>query len=384
MRQSSADKELYRNFGIYVHVPFCASACGYCRFYKKVPGDGDVAFYLKNLEAEADKFRRENPDCTVVDTMFWGGGTPSILSPEDIRKMGKIFEGLSPSKEWTVEVSPSTLTSEKLDAYKSLGVTRISLGVQSFNENTLKRLGRRHSLSDTLKAIDLVASKNFEHFSIDLIFGSAGQSVLDFETDLRRAAASPVDHISAYCLEFESGTSSCAGEKTAEWESQNARQAELFELAMSRLPELGFGQYEISNYAKTPQSRCLHNLCTWHMAQWRGFGPAAASQFGGLRFRNPASVKKWADALSGASAMEDVVVLDDCELYSSALIFGLRLNDGVDLAELKSRFPGADENKYAAAISNLCQNGLLEKRNSRLLLTKEGRLYADSVAVDLL
>ncbi len=378
-------KKLYENFGIYLHVPFCARPCGYCRFYKKVPTKDDIDFYIETLAKEIKLFAQEHELPSTTDTMFWGGGTPSILSPQQIEKIANTFGELLPKSEWTVEVSPSTITREKLDAFRDVGVDRISLGVQSFSEKTLKTLGRAHTLQETLNAIDLIAERNFKNFSIDLIFGANGQTQQEWLTDIEKAATAPVNHISAYCLEFESGTSSCAGLKTQQQLDKNISDADLFQTAMSRLPELGFNQYEISNYALTENAQCLHNLSTWHMAQWVGFGPSAASQFSGKRYRNQASVAKWAECVNARKMQyDDIVILDDEEMYSSALIFGLRMNDGINLQELKQRFPSANFDKYEQTILALIEENLIEQRGEKIALTDEGKLVADSVAVELL
>ncbi len=378
-------KKLYENFGIYLHVPFCARPCGYCRFYKKIPTNEDINFYITTIADEVKLFRQKNELPKKTDTMFWGGGTPSILSPTQIEKLAKGLQQFLPELEWTVEVSPSTITKEKLDAFKRIGVNRISLGVQSFCEKTLKTLGRAHSLDETLQAIDLIAESNFENFSIDLIFGANEQTTADFVSDLEKAVAQPVNHISAYCLEFESGTSACAGLKTQSDLDKNFSDAELFQTAMQKLPELGFAQYEISNYALNENAQCLHNLSTWNMACWVGFGPAAASQFAGKRYRNKPSLKAWSDCVkSGKMIYDDIVDLNDEEMFSSALIFGLRMNTGVNLQELKERFPNANFAKYEQSIEMLTEEKLLEIRNNKIALTQEGRLYADTIAVELL
>lgn len=385
MSESEKMPKLYEKFGVYVHVPFCAKPCGYCRFYKKIPSPQDAEFYLRALETEVGLFFAETPDAPRPDTMFWGGGTPSVLSPEQITRAAEILGRLKPAQEWTVEVSPSSIDAERLDALKQAGATRISLGVQSFSEKTLRELGRAHTLEATLSSIELVKNAGFGHFSIDLIFGSKTQTAEDFAADLERAAACGVDHISAYCLEFESGTSACAGLKTDAQLEKNATDAGLFELAMRRLPQLGFAQYEISNYAKSESARCAHNLSTWAMAQWVGFGPSAASQFGGFRYRNKPNMAEWANAMQcGRHAREDIVPLDDAEMFSSALIFGLRTNAGVDFPTLKTRFPSADAEKYEEPIRRLCAQNLLERDDGTLRLTFEGRLLADYVAVELL
>ena len=374
---------IFENFGIYAHVPFCSKPCGYCRFYKLRPKPEDIAEYLRVCAAEAGSLAREGvPE--KIDTMFWGGGTPSSLSEGEIERLAEALGRFRPSREWTVEVSPSSVSRGKLETLRRIGVTRISLGVQSFDEGVLRSLGRAHTLKETLKAIDAVAEAGFENFSIDLIFGAKGQTESQWRADLRRAAECPVNHISAYCLEFESGTSCCGGITGAEEIEKRAREGDFFEIAMDELPALGFRQYEISNYAREG-GECLHNLSTWHMAQWAGVGPSAASQFGGYRRRNAPNFEKWKLGIeNSAPAYEDAVKLDDDEMFSSALIFGLRMNEGVDLSVLRARFPKADCGRYGESIKFLEGLGLLETLKDRLRLTRAGRLVADSVAVELL
>ena len=256
------------------------------------------------------------------------------------------------------------------------------MGVQSFDEGTLRVLGRRHTLKATMEAIGRVADAGFPHFSIDLIFGAEGQTPEAWLADIDKAAVCPVDHISAYCLEFESATSCCGG-RCGDYANAE-REGDFLEIAFGRLPELGFGQYEISNYAKGG-ARCLHNLSTWHMAQWLGFGPAGASQFGGRRFRNaPDFGTGLCGVNAGVPAECDVVPLDDSEMFSSALIFGLRMNDGVDFDLLRRRFPSADSEKYREPLAFLASQNLLEIDGGRIRLTQSGRLVADAVAVELL
>ncbi len=377
--------EIFENISAYLHVPFCAKPCGYCRFYKKIPTSEDISFYIDTLQREVNDFQTNYNFERKFDTFFWGGGTPSILNEQQTESLAKIFTPFLPTQEWTVEVSPSTITQEKLKLYKDLGVSRISLGVQSFSDTTLKRLGRAHSLENTLKAIDLIGESNFQHFSLDLIFGASGQTQDDFRKDIECAVATPVDHISAYCLEFESGTSSCAGLKTEIELKKNSDDADLFLTTMHTLKEFGFTQYEISNYARFPNAQCLHNLSTWNMAQWIGFGPAAASQFAGKRFRNTPMLKAWAEGIKcGKPKYEDIVILDDEEMFSSALIFGLRMNNGVDFTQLQKRFPSANSEQYINKLEMIAEENLLIFKNNKVALTEEGRLYADSIAVELL
>ena len=380
---------IFKNFGIYVHVPFCAQNCDYCRFYKRAPNSGDFRLYVETIASELKLHSDENGGkLPQADTLFWGGGTPSVLPEKYLETLCEIFSReLRPLREWTVEVAPTSASSSKLKILKQWGVTRISMGVQSFNQKTLSALGRKHTLKATMEAIERVAETGFKNFSIDLIFGAESQSMDEWLDDILKAAALPVDHISAYCLEFDSATSCCGGNSPEAESAKRGKEADFFEAAMDTLPQLGFQQYEISNYARAPEARCLHNLSTWNMAQWLGVGAAAASQWRGLRRRNTPNFEKWALGIKNlAPAYEDVVFLDDGEMFSSALIFGLRMCDGVDINSLKARFPRADWQKYAEPIRLLREEGLIEtgEKPSIIKLTRAGKLLADSVAVELL
>ncbi len=380
---------IFQNFGIYLHVPFCVKNCSYCRFYKTRPDSSNIGAYVRGLEKEIDWLRCENlGKLPVPDTMYWGGGTPSILPERHLEGMADMLSELIPTLEWTVEVDPLSATKRKLEFLKNLGVTRISLGVQSFNPDTLSALGRAHSLESTLRAVDTVGECSFKHFSIDLIFAAPGQELTDFYADMLAASNTGADHVSAYCLEFESGTSCCGGVYSEGEYLKRRREAGFMELAMATLPRLGFEQYEISNYAK-PGCECIHNLSTWHMAQWLGLGPGAASQWRGVRRKNVSSIDKWIGSIeSGKPAFEDVVELCDDEMFSSSLVFGLRMCSGVDLTELSGRFPGASLPDLDDKLAKLEDGGLiLRERNGnadRVRLTLKGRLLADAVAVEIL
>ncbi len=378
-----------QDFGIYVHVPFCVRRCAYCKFYKSNPSLESIDYYLSHIKSELDyqisKVESLGIELSRPATMFWGGGTPTILSEKSIERLANILSVVLPTKEWTVEVAPQTINPSKLKLLKDIGVNRISLGVQSFNPKTLKSLGRDYPVLSTKKTIDMIAEANFEKFGIDLIFGAKGQTNEDWLEDLQEAVRQPVNHISAYCLEFESGTSCCGGVRLEDSEYQKAdREAELFEMGMDFLSQNGFPQYEISNYAKEG-AECLHNLSTWNMGEWLGLGASAASQFMGFRRRNPSSLEQWGKLVDSHSEdYEDIVSLDDNEMFLSALIFGLRKIKGIDFESLKLRFPKADWKSKYETLKELKAQGLLLIENSNMRLTRAGIMLADAVAVELL
>lgn len=377
-------KDIFKNSpketAAYVHVPFCARTCAYCKFYKTAPSFQNLELYLQCLEKEASRFF-DSAKGAEISSIFIGGGTPSILSENQLSRLAKIFERQAGKVEWTIEASPSTINPQKLKALKSLGINRISLGVQSFSERTLKNLGRPHKAEASQKAIEQ-SLEIFDNVNIDLIFGAQNQTREDWHSDLEKAASFPLSHISAYCLEFESATSCCAGNEKP-FETQ-MKEADFLYLAMDFLAQRNFKHYEISNYAK-PGKECAHNLNTWNMNSWIGFGPSAASQFGGFRFRNTSDLNSWAKGvMENSPAREDIVKLDDDELFNSAVVFGLRKMEGVNLESLKSRFKNADFSRYEEPIKFLVSTGLLEKSGDFLRLSREGIPLADSVAVELL
>lgn len=377
-------KDIFKNSpketAVYVHVPFCARTCTYCKFYKTAPTRQNIEFYLDTITKEISVFF-EKAQGINVSSIFLGGGTPSILTEDQLSRLAKLFEKFAGKVEWTIEASPPTITPKKLKTLKELGINRISLGVQSFNEEILKNLGRPHPLSSTLRAID-ASLETFDNVNIDLIFGAPHQTEADWQADLEKAVSYPLSHISAYCLEFESATSSCAGNEKP-FETQ-VKEVDFLNLAIDYLASHNFNQYEISNYSK-PNKECQHNINTWDMNSWIAFGPSGASQFGDFRFKNTSDLNLWAKGvLENSLEREDIVKLDDEELLNSALIFGLRKIKGVNLKELKSRFKNADFSKYEEPIANLISMDLLAKSGDFLHLTRKGIPLADSISVELL
>lgn len=361
---------------VYVHVPFCARKCAYCKFYKKFPTPAEMDSYLESIKLEISRFFSEH-EGLEIQSVFFGGGTPTCLSTKQLVRLCQNFKNLPKNTEWTVEAAPGTLNPDKLRALKDCGVNRLSLGIQSFDESTLKDLGRPHPLKTALNALDYTL-EIFENLNIDLIFGSPSQTMEHWQSDLEKALAYPIKHLSAYCLEFESASSTCAG-NLKEMNAQ-IREVDFLYKAMEVLENSGFEHYEISNYAK-PGFECAHNLNTWNMNSWVGFGPAAASQIDGQRRRNPADLRRWEELVkTNSKDCEDIVELDQAEMLSCSLIFGLRKIRGVNLEILKKRYPQADSKKYEGAISELLNEGLCEISEGYLRLTKRGIPLADSVA----
>lgn len=369
-----------RSLGVYCHVPFCPGGCDFCSFYRTGPHRDDVIAFLGGIEKEVALL--DGP--LAADTLFFGGGTPGLLATKDLLALGETILArlVRPPTEWTVEMAPTTVKADKLRALKEIGVTRISIGVQSFDPGLLRAMGRRHKPERARAAFGLIRSAGFDNVNVDMIFALPGQTAAMVVDDLAEAARLEPEHISTYCLTLEENTPlrervlSTVGEPDAD------REAELFERAWEFLAEAGFGQYEISNFAR-PGRACLHNINTWAMGEWLGLGPSAASQRRGRRYSNPAGLAEWLRGVeAGGPVRVDEVVLTGRLLAEDAIIFGLRMNDGIAIDRLKERFEGVDLSFLDALWRDLAVEGIVAVREpDRIALTPKGRLVADRVGV---
>ena len=368
--------------GLYLHVPFCASACDYCAFYQTEPTAEGVRGFLAGAAREAELVAWDRP----VDTVFWGGGTPGMLAPRALTELGGVVLRHSggPPPEWSVEMAPSSITPQRLAALTALGVTRISIGVQSFQPGLLEALGRRHSRRQALRAYDAVRATGFASVNLDLIFAIPGQTLDGWRDDLDEVLKLEPDHVSTYCLTFEEDTALFVKLSQGRLPPDADKEAAFYTEAWERLDAAGYAQYEISNFAR-PGHQCRHNLNTWRMEEWIGLGPSAASQYGGWRGANVPDLARWrADLDQGRRARTDRVELTSRVMAEDSLIFGLRMNEGVDLPVLRARFPDAPWGQIDALAVRLTEEGLAVMGDGRLRLTLRGRLVADSVGGEIL
>ncbi|MDR1497564.1 MAG: radical SAM family heme chaperone HemW [Puniceicoccales bacterium] len=369
--------------GLYCHVPFCVDTCDFCAFYQQKPRRNDISRFLDGIERELAL----SPPTRPASTFFWGGGTPGILKPDALRRLGTAFltanKGVLPV-EWSVEMSPATVSLARLDALREIGVTRISLGVQSFDEETLSALGRRHTPRQIRQAWEWIRAAGFRDVSMDLIFAVPGQEETRWSTDLAEAVRLGPDHISTYCLTFEEDTALYVKLSKGRVNVDSEREAAMYRRTWAFLEAQGYGQYEISNFARSGHA-CIHNVNTWRMAEWQGYGPAAASQVGGRRFQNPANLDAWLRGIDlGDLVHEQVVTLSPPLLLADAIIFGLRMNEGVDLDTLGQRFGAAVPVALRALGENLNKEGLIFAENGRWKASLEGRLRADAIGAAVL
>lgn len=367
--------------GLYVHVPFCASTCDFCAFYQTTPTAAGVKQFLSGVEREADLVTWR-----PVTTVFWGGGTPGLLAPRDLAQLADIVRsrcGGEP-QEWTVELAPASVTEERLRVLKDAGVTRVSMGAQSFQPELLDALGRQHTREQILRAYERIRAVGFRSVNLDLMFALPGQTAEEWAGDVREAVSLRPDHISTYCLTFEEDTKLWLKLSQGRVKLDPEHEAALYEATWSQLAEAGFAQYEVSNFAR-PRHECLHNLNTWRMNEWIGLGPSAASQHAGWRGGNVADLEQWrANVDAGVRLTEDRVALTPALLAEDALVFGLRMNAGVDLAPWRARAPEAPWTAIEDTLATLVANELLVREGTSVKLTKRGRLLADSVGAEIM
>ncbi|MFP4157309.1 MAG: radical SAM family heme chaperone HemW [Opitutales bacterium] len=369
--------------GLYCHVPFCASTCDFCAFYQEKPRRGDLDRYLQAMACEFALL----PEDRVIDTVFWGGGTPGLLAAKDLERLGAAMleRMVQPPVEWTIEMAPSTVKADKLAVLRDLGVTRISMGVQSFDAALLDSLGRLHQPRQIYTAWERVEAAGFPETNLDLIFAIPNQTLSQWVADLEEAARLGPSHLSTYCLTFEEDTALYVKLSEGKVQMDEARDVAFYRHGWERLAALGYLQYEISNFAR-PGSACQHNINTWRMQEWIGCGPAAASQFRRERYQRPANLQIWAEKmLAGEPPREELVRLDDRILLGDSIVFGLRMNAGVALDQVKARFPHAGHlQALDELLARLQREGLLVFEGPDVQLTPQGQLLADGIGSEVL
>lgn len=368
--------------GLYVHVPFCASTCDFCAFYQTTPTAKAVTRFLVGVANEANLVNWVRP----VSTVFWGGGTPGLLSPRDLARLAEIVRGRcgGQPQEWTVELAPASVTPERLAVLREAGVTRVSMGVQSFQPALLEGLGRQHRREQIYRAYERVQAAGFASVNLDLMFALPGQTEAEWAADVKEAVRLAPDHLSTYCLTFEEDTALWVKLSQGRVKLDPEHEARLYEATWAQLADAGYAQYEISNFAR-PGHACRHNLNTWHMHEWVGLGPSAASQQSGWRGANIADLDQWLTRLDrGERVTEDRVAVTPALLAEDVLIFGLRMNSGVDLAPWRARCPDAPWATVDALLVRLESEGLATREGTRVRLTDRGRLLADSVGAEIM
>ena len=369
-------------FGIYVHVPFCATRCGYCDFNTYTAaelGGGSQDGWLAALRLE---LRQAAAACgpVPVDTVFVGGGTPSLLGA---RGLAAVLEAvrdafdLAADAEVTTEANPESTSPEFFDAIRAAGFTRVSLGMQSSSARVLAVLDRTHSPGRAVQALREARAAGFDHANIDLIYGTPGETDADLLNSVDAAVAAGADHVSAYALIVEDGTALARRVRRGEIPApDDDLLAHRYELADQRLSAAGLGWYEISNWSR-PGGECRHNLGYWTGGQWWGAGPGAHSFVGDLRWWNVKHPSQYAECLNRAETpAAGYERLDSRARHMEQVLLGIRLREGIPVAMLTA----SERHRARGAV----EAGLLRDHGERVVLTARGRLLADAVVRDLL
>ncbi|WP_410788341.1 radical SAM family heme chaperone HemW [Kribbella sp. C-35] len=395
-----------RPLGFYLHVPFCASRCGYCDFNtytaKELGGGGSQASYAETAVDEVRMARRVlgNLD-RPVDTVFFGGGTPTLLPAADLGKMLAAVRdefGLAPGAEVTTEANPESVDPAYLEALLEAGFTRVSFGMQSASPHVLRILDRQHTPGRALQAVKEATAAGFEHVNLDLIYGTPGESLDDWRASLESALSAQPDHVSAYALIIEDGTQLARRIRRGELPMPDDDDlADKYVLADELLSAQGLRWYEVSNWARSTAARCRHNELYWRGDTWWGIGPGAHSHVGGVRWWNVKHPSAYAERINaGVSPAHARETLDEETRRIERVLLEVRLSAGLPLEVLDEAGRAAVEQVVADGLAVVAAadadrgsavgaaSGLGNGRGERLVLTDRGRLLADAVVRQLL
>lgn len=374
--------------GVYVHVPFCERVCPYCDFavegVRRVP-EALEREYVALVIRELDAVLRERPGDLAgrsLETLYLGGGTPSLLTPEGVACLiGSVRERIPGEPlEVTLELNPGTTALDRLPGFRKAGVTRLSLGVQSFDDGTLKRLGRAHRGEDALRAVEAALRCGFASNSADLIYGAPGQTAEGVRRDVRRMVDFAIPHVSAYALTLEPetpfGRASARGRLHLPSEESVAGMSWVIE---AELRASGYERYEVSSYARSGH-RSLHNERYWRRRDVLGLGPSAASLIGGLRTRNLRERARWAaEVQAGRPPLEEIERVSPMDARRESLFVGFRMPEGVSRAEYWRRYGRRPEDDFGPELAELRGLGLVEDAGGCLRPTALGLLHSNEV-----
>jgi oxygen-independent coproporphyrinogen III oxidase len=361
---------------VYVHIPFCARICPYCAFYKDLLDRSQTERFCQAIlrEIEQHVLRWD----IAPQTIFFGGGTPTALTTVQLESLLDGFHrllDLSSLSEWTIEANPGSVSARKAALLRKLGVNRISLGVQSWNDDLLKILGREHNALQAENSFRILREAGFANINVDLMFGLPTQIAAQWKETLEKTIALMPEHVSTYCLTYEEDTEFFLRHARGELRSNADTEANLFEMTMSILEEAGYQQYEISNYARAGYSS-VHNHAYWAGEDYLGIGPSAFSTMGMRRWQNVPDYREYADrVLSGQSPVSSTEELTPKMKSAEKISLSLRTREGISAEALAF---SSDQTREFIAL------GLLRQSNGNFILTRAGKLLADTVAEALL
>ena len=366
--------------GIYFHIPFCRKACTYCDFHFST-SLGTKEAVLAAMHSELEHRAHEVPK-DPIGTIYFGGGTPSLLEPTDIGDLMRAVHArfaVAPDAEVTLEANPDDITSDRLQAWKDMGITRSSLGIQSFREERLRFMGRAHTALDALRSIDLIAKAGFRSWTMDLIYGLPDMTMEEWDAQLTIALDHGMPHLSAYCLTVEPRTALAHQVLKGKVKMpDDADQSAQFEQLIQRMEQAGLQQYEISNFGR-PGHFAVHNTSYWKGTPYLGIGPSAHSFSGTARRWNAAHNVRYAQAVNSGERYWEEELLTAAQRTNEMILTGLRTIWGVTLAEL----PVEIRVQHDDIIRGYVERGQLTMQDGRIALTRAGRHFADRIAADL-
>ena len=385
------DSPVARVASLYVHVPFCAQKCAYCAFYSEASSGELVNRYVISLVRELEMVA----DDLKPRTIFFGGGTPSILNLRQWEQILRTLErlDLTGADEFTIECNPATVSLDKAKLFRDHGVNRISMGVQSLDENLLDRLGRIHTRGMVFKSFDILRQAGFDNLNVDLMFAIPGQTMNIWRSTLTEALALGSEHLSTYEVIYEDDTPLFAQMKAGEFDVDEDLACEMYEEWAARATAAGFRQYEVANFAKdktfnlqsstfnVPSHACKHNVNYWRGGSFYGLGPSATGYVRGVRTRNWANTQLYCEQIEkGKRAIESSEELPPLKRAGETAAFGLRMNAGWPFEEFQHTTQFDLRNEWAAEMDQLTERGWAARDADNFHLTTRGLRFADSAA----
>lgn len=375
---------------LYVHVPFCAHKCEYCAFYSKLPSADMVGRYvaalIRELEMVADELRPQ--------TIFFGGGTPSILSLSQWRQVLSAMERLNllGAEEWTVECNPATVSADKAGLLRDYGVNRISMGVQSLNADLLDRLGRIHSRDQVFRSYGILRDAGFDNLNLDLMFGIPTQTLAVWRETLREIIALGTEHLSCYEVIYEEDTPLFAQLKAGRFDVDEELIEAMYATLVDESAAAGFRQYEVANFARDdggggmePARACRHNVNYWRGGSFHGLGPSATGFVNGTRTKNWSNTQLYCERLEGGSrAIESSETLSPLASAAETAAFGLRMNRGWEFGEFEQITGFRLQDEWSEDMDALVADELAKRTEEGFHLTRRGLRFADHAAVRIL
>ncbi|HGD1010122.1 TPA: radical SAM family heme chaperone HemW [Streptococcus agalactiae] len=362
----------------YVHIPFCTQICYYCDFSKVFIKNQPVDAYLQALIREFRSY-----DITELRTLYIGGGTPTSISAVQLDYLLTELSrdlNLNTLEEFTIEANPGDLTVDKIEVLQKSAVNRVSLGVQTFNDKHLKRIGRSHNEAQIYSTIDALKTAGFQNISIDLIYALPGQTMDDVRSNVAKALSLNIPHLSLYSLILEHHTVFMNKMRRGKLHLPTEDlEAEMFEYIISEMERNGFEHYEISNFTK-PGFESRHNLMYWDNVEYYGVGAGASGYLDGIRYRNRGPIQHYLKGVSEGNARLSEEVLSKNEMMEEELFLGLRKKEGVSIGKFEQKFGTSFEKRYGQIVQELQSDGLLKENNGFIQMTKKGLFLGDTVA----